>query len=250
MSTYTVMPLRYSDDVPAMVRFLTTLGLARQVTTEGDRFAELRAGAGKVMVHAAEGADAPAAPGETVLCLATARADEASQELEAAGLQTTVWDESYGRQAMVTGPAGEAIWINEEQQDLYGYQGHGEEPDARIVATAIRPSTDFAADRAFFEKLGLTADPGASEFWTGMRGDGVVGIHQPHEGWRSVIESEDPRHRFPLVHLGFETSEPLEELRDRLAAAGYPAEVVVEDVGPKVHVTDPDGQTIEIHPLP
>nr|NLD40708.1 hypothetical protein [Actinomycetales bacterium] len=153
---------------------------------------------------------------------------------------------------MVTGPAGEAIWINEEQQDLYGYEGtDGQRPDPRLIVTAIRPSTDFSADRAFLEKFGVTADPGASEWWIGMRsGVGVVGIHRPHEGWQAVLEDEDPRYRYALVRLGFETAELLEELRDRLVTGSYEARLVVEDVGPKVHVLDPDGQEIEIHPAP
>src|SRR5699024_9264561 len=50
---FSVMPFRYSNDVAAMVAFLEELGLRRRIDSEG--FAELHAGAGRVMVHAAGG---------------------------------------------------------------------------------------------------------------------------------------------------------------------------------------------------
>ncbi|MDO5495868.1 MAG: hypothetical protein Q4G64_09150 [bacterium] len=253
MTAYTVMPLRYSNNVPAMVEFLTTLGLTRHVTTLGDGFAELSAAAGRVMVHAAHSADASAATaGDTVICFSTPSADHAVEHLDTAGLDTTIWDESYGRQAMVTTPRGEAVWINEEQEDLYGYQGpEAAQPDPRLIVSAILPSPDFGSDRAFYSHFGLTPDPGASEWWEGLRGPGgVVGLHMPEPGWTPALEFEDPRYRYPLIMLGFQTAEPLEDLRDRLLAAGYEARIVSVPEATKVHVTDPDGQEIEIHPLP
>ena len=51
------------------------------------------------------------------------------------------------------------------------------------------------------------------------------------------------------VRLGFETSQDLAELASRLRAAGHRAEVVDGAVR-SVHVTDPDGQHLEIHPRP
>ncbi len=50
-----------------------------------------------------------------------------------------------------------------------------------------------------------------------------------------------------LVSLGFQATEPLTELAERLTAAGYPAEICSGD-NPKVVVTDPDGQRLEVHP--
>lgn len=42
--------------------------------------------------------------------------------LQAAGLEASLVDESYGRTVLVDNPdGGEPIWINEAQQDLYGY---------------------------------------------------------------------------------------------------------------------------------
>ena len=252
MTTFATMPLRYSADPAAMIRFLTDLGMARVVTAGADNFATLVAGGGgRVMVHSAQGADATVTAGETVLCFATEDADEAAAHLDGKGVAVDVWDESYGRQAMAAMPSGGAVWINEEMADLYGYEGHAAAPDPDLVVAAILPTEDFDADRAFFQQFGLTSDPGADEWWEGMRSEGgIVGLHRPEEGWAPLTTSDDPRYRFPRIHLGFETSAPLGEVRDRLVAAGHPAEVVSAPEATKVHVTDPDGQVMEIHPVP
>lgn len=50
-----------------------------------------------------------------------------------------------------------------------------------------------------------------------------------------------------LVRLGFETTEELGALAERLRGAGYEARVVENEVR-SVHVTDPDGMQLEIHP--
>lgn len=253
MTTFAAMPLRYSADPAAMIRFLTHLGMARVVTAGADNFATLTAGGGgSVMVHSVHGADATVTPGETVLCFATEDADEAAAQLDGMGVEVAVWDESYGRQAMAVSPSGGAVWINEEMTDLYGYAGHQRPAtDPRLVVAAIVPTVDFGADRAFFERFGFTSDPGANEWWEEMRSDGgVVGLHRPEEGWVALTSSDDPRYRYPRIHLGFQTSAPLEEVRDHLAAGGYPAEIVRVPEATKVHVTDPDGQVLEIHPVP
>lgn len=36
---------------------------------------------------------------------------------------------------------------------------------------------------------------------------------------------------------------------DRLVAAGHDARIVTDENATKVHVTDPDGQHLEVHPL-
>lgn len=51
-----------------------------------------------------------------------------------------------------------------------------------------------------------------------------------------------------LVRLGLETSEDLTALAERLTAAGYEARVVEEHGLRAVHLTDPDGEHLEIHP--
>ena len=148
MTTFATMPLRYSADPAAMIRFLTDLGMARVVTAGADNFATLVAGGGgRVMVHSVQGADATVTAGETVLCFATEDSDEAAAHLDGKGVAVDVWDESYGRQAMATTPSGGAVWINEEMADLYGYEGHEAAPDRNLVVAAIprlRTSTPTA----------------------------------------------------------------------------------------------------------
>ncbi|GAB3811560.1 hypothetical protein GCM10028820_03000 [Tessaracoccus terricola] len=246
--TFTVFPLRFSSDPPAMIAFLRTLGMADVVTTDGDGYAELRAGAGRVMVHRAEGSDSGVAPVTTDLCLQVPSVDDAAAALERAGLEVRVWDESYGRQASVTGPLGEVIAINEVQHDLYGYRGHDGAADARLVVTAVRPSTDFATDTHFFGQLGFTPDADGDQWWQGLRSPGgVVGLHMPGEE-PSSRDTGEPFGRQATVRLGFETSEDLDKLAARLVAAGYEARVVEEDGLRSVQLTDPDGCHLEIHP--
>lgn len=244
---FSVMPFRYSNNVAAMVAFLEELGLRRRIDSEG--FAELHAGAGRVMVHAAGG---KFAGGQTYLNLMTQTVEDAVDLASRIGLEYLVWDESYGRHAVVAGPHGEWMWINEEQADDYGYHRHDARPRADLIASAIRPAPNFAIDLEFFAHFGFAPDPGASEWFESLRGPGEAGIIGLHYAEASEpiyrAEEEDPRDRVPLARLGFVTGEELPSLAQRLTEAGYPATVVSEGGLVKVHVTDPDGVEIEIHP--
>lgn len=249
-TTFNVFPLRFSSDPPAMIALLRTIGMIDVVTTDGDGFAELRAGAGRVMVHRAEAADSGASPGTTDFCLQVPSVDAAATELVRMGLQVSIWDESYGRQAAVTGPLGESIAINEEQADMYGYQGHEVAPDPGLVVTAVRPSTDFATDTHYFSQFGFRPDPDGDQYWQGLRGPGgVVGLHMPGEE-PSSRDTGAPFGRQATVRLGFETVEDLGELAARLVAAGHDARVVTADGTSSVRLTDPDGCHLEIHATP
>lgn len=249
---FTVLPMRFSADPATMIRFLEVLGAARVVDTAGEQFGTLRAATGLVAVHAAAGSDTGAQPGETQLCFMTETADAVGAYAESAGLQARVWDESYGRQAALTGPLGEAIWVNEEQRDLYGYRGHEGEPDGHLHVTAVRYSADFAADRAFFGALGFVPLNDGDDWWQALRGPGdtgTIGLHRPAPDQELArLDAIEPLHRVPLIGLGFETTEPLEALRDRLTAGGYPAQIVSDEAATRVHLTDPDGCSLEIHP--
>lgn len=281
----TVYPLRFTADPRAMIAFLTTLGMARRVTAGDDGFGELRAGAGAVMVHGASSSVTGARVATTDLCLVTTSADRAAAALERSGIETSVWDESYGRQGMITGPDGEGVSLNEDQEDLYGYEGHDAAPDPRLQVCAVLASDDFRRDAHWFGRLGF-APVGADEAdgtaassradraseadgpdtdalivtaermgWLelhGPEGAGIIGLHAPMgEGERTRLASPEMPDLPPTlqVHLGFETSEDLGELARRLRNAGYEASLV-EGAVRAVHVLDPDGITVEIHPLP
>jgi hypothetical protein len=53
--------------------------------------------------------------------------------------------------------------------------------------------------------------------------------------------------RAAAVQLTFETAEPLTDLAARLSGAGFPAEIVTENFGSLVVVTDPDGQPVQVY---
>lgn len=274
----TVFPLRFTGDPRAMIAFLVELGMARRITAGDDGFGELRAGAGAVMVHAASGSATGARPGTTDLCMSTPSADPAAEDLERAGIEVTVWDESYGRQGMITGPDGEGVSLNEDQEDLYGYEGHDASPDPRLRVCAVLSSEDFGRDVRWFGRLGFA--PGAADGadgaeeddgaggpadeeiaaaehhgWLELRGPGsagIIGLHAPMAGRERTRRASPEMPDLPptlQVRLSFETSEDLGALAARLRAAGYDARLV-EGAVRALHVLDPDGIEVEIHPLP
>lgn len=256
-AAFTVYPLRFTDDAPAMIAFLRTLGMAPVVTTEGGTFAEMVAGGGgRVMVHTAEHAETAAPAGETQLCLSVVDTDAAAAQLRDRGLEVRVWDETYGRQGAVHGPRGEDIAINEQQRDLYGYLGHGgadAEADDRLSVTAVRVSAegpDRDRDVDFFAALGFTPAGAGDHWWQALSapGAGTIGLHAPGgEDDRVSRPSGTEFGDIALVRLGFESAEDLDALAARLRNAGHDARVVEDEVR-SVHVTDPDGKRLEIHP--
>jgi hypothetical protein len=62
---------------------------------------------------------------------------------------------------------------------------------------------------------------------------GIVGLH--------IGDAGRP------VDLAFVADEPLEAVRDRLAAAGFPAEILDEDFGRCLYVSDPDGLAVRVN---
>ncbi len=253
---FTVMPLRYTEDAPAMIGFLRALGMAPVVTAGAETFGHLAAGAGRVMVHAVAGADTGARGGDTDLCLAVAETDAAVDALRADGCAVDVWDESYGRQGLLTSPSGETVALNEQQSDLYGYEGHDPSgADPRLSVTAVLSSEDFDRDAAWAVRLGFRAEQerAGDPWFLALRGPGAagtIGLHRPAEGDRRARPTGTEFGDAMQVRLGFETAEDLTELAARLRTAGHPAAVVEEGGVRSVHVTDPDGQHLEIHPRP
>ena len=52
------------------------------------------------------------------------------------------------------------------------------------------------------------------------------------------------------VRIGFESDLPLEQETDRLGTAGFDLAPVPKGRVPRIVLTDPDGEEIEIHPAP
>lgn len=254
-----VFPLRFTARPGEMIDFLCTLGMAPLITTETSGFADLVAGGGgRVMIHDAPSSATGAPAGETQLSTAVRSADAAAEQLREVGLEVVVWDESYGRQGNITGPHGEAVGLNEDQSDPYGYVEHdGGSADPRLTVVAVRPSAagpERERDVAFFAALGFRPEGPRAGSWTRLTsaGGGTIGLHEPEEGWHAARPGDvgGADLLVSLVHLGFETTEDLAALAERLRAAGHPAEVNASGGTRSVHVTDPDGRHLEIHPTP
>ncbi|MGP9845628.1 hypothetical protein [Brachybacterium sp. 107] len=255
---FAVFPLRFTANPRALIDFLCVVGMAPLLTSPSDQYAELVAGGGgRVMVHSASTSATLSPAGETQLSMVVRSADAAAEQLREAGLEVTVWDEAYGRQRNIAGPHGEAIGLNEDQEDHYGYVAHdGAGADARLSVVAVRAGAVGAErdrDVEFFGAPGFVpADAGSPSYRAlANPGSGGIGLHAPAEGESASRPGRDPAHpdlRIPLVHLGFTTTEDLGELAARLTASGHPARVVEGGAVRSVHVTDPDGQHLEIHP--
>ncbi|WP_181772585.1 VOC family protein [Amycolatopsis pittospori] len=102
----------------------------------------------------------------------------------------------------------------------------------------IRYSSDVAALTRFYEALGLRAGPSSRPGgWLEMpAGGGMLALHRG--------SAED----VGRCELAFEADEPLEEVAERLRAAGFaPDPVTDEGFGHSMRVQDPDGVWVQIN---
>jgi catechol 2,3-dioxygenase-like lactoylglutathione lyase family enzyme len=101
----------------------------------------------------------------------------------------------------------------------------------------IRYCADVAASTRFYRALGLelgaATRPGG---WVELpAAAGLLALHRVADGAGAC-------------ELAFEADEPLEAVVARLAAAGYPAEPILdESFGRSVRVRDPDGVPVQIN---
>ncbi|WAZ19905.1 VOC family protein [Streptomyces cinnabarinus] len=108
-----------------------------------------------------------------------------------------------------------------------------------LTVLPIRYVADVEASRTFYAGLGLGVrqDPGAA-VWVRLDAPaGALGVHAA-----SVSQGRVPG----TTELGFATEEPLEEIARRLERDGYPYELVEENFGRSIRVTDPDGVVVQI----
>lgn len=122
-----VAPLWFTDDAATAVHTLTALGAQPRIGSTDGGWTDLRTDSGLVAVHAAATAEtvSPSAGASVGLSFEhTGDIDELLGPLQDAGIEATIIDESYGRSLRMPDPdrPGEQIWINEQQQDLYGYR--------------------------------------------------------------------------------------------------------------------------------
>lgn len=251
-----VSPYVFSSNPAKLIEFYQIIGL-QPVITSGDaqqpHYAFMKASSGFLAVHGT-----PANfghTGEAHLVFAVENYDGLKLELANRGIVVEEWDEAWGKQAGVLDPDGAGIWINTISHDLYGYQAHDAKANThQIEVIMLKHSHDFAKDREFFANFGFTSLPGADEWWEQLRRDetsGSIGLHHPESDDQPY--RDEPNNplggRVPIVSISLQTSEDLEQLAQRLTTAGYPAKVVTDAAATKVHVTDPEGNHLEINPL-
>jgi catechol 2,3-dioxygenase-like lactoylglutathione lyase family enzyme len=112
-----VMPIRYSADVEASVRFYRALGLEVGARSRPGAWVELPAAAGTLAVHRAESDDAGR-------CELAFEADEplagVADRLRRAGFEPgPVIDENFGESLRVRDPDGVWVQVNRHDRALY-----------------------------------------------------------------------------------------------------------------------------------
>jgi hypothetical protein len=215
MNEVVIRPLRFSDDIQAMRAFLETLGLRSRIESERGGWVDMVAGRGMVALHDAATSSTGGKAGDTRLSFEADDIDELMERLLAAGYQdTNVWDEAYGRVLSVAVPGNLTIWVDERNDDLYGYKLHDAYPDSRWSVKPFLIGAEQPTCQRFLEVLGSADDvyygPPAPEF--GVRPD-------------------------------LQTTEDLDEVLRRLTATGYEARLDEDGLT----ATDPDGELVRVH---
>jgi hypothetical protein len=156
MSGVVIRPLRFTDDVDAMRRFLEGLGLRSRIESERGGWVDMLAGRGMVALHDAASSSTGGQAGQTSLSFEAEKIDELVERLEHAGFgDATSFDEAYGRVLSVTGPDGVVIWVDERAEDMYGYKVHDADPDERVEVTPYLSGADEPAWRRFLSAIGV-----------------------------------------------------------------------------------------------
>lgn len=234
----TVRPVRFTEHADSARRFFEALGLRVTITGDAGRWIDLRGAAGGIAIHPVEGAETGMPEGSTSLSFEVSDPQRVLDGLAAAGrAEAAVWDESYGRVLGVDAPDGTRLWLDVEQDDLYGYQATGESFGGDVVACPVVFTADPALWLDLLRDLGAEVDldsPGYTQVVFPGTG-GCVGIHEPRAGQTGDV-----------VGGGLLTTAPLAEVVPRLADAGYEAQVV-EVEPPYVLVEDPTGGPLQIY---
>lgn len=251
---FRLVAFRMSADVPAMIDFLTALGLRQQTTADRQvdgrtPYATAIGRRGKVAVHLAHEAESV---GRTEVTFDVDDAEAVIATLTAARIPSRRHDEAFGRVVTADTAVGD-IWIGEDNADDHGYTRHDTSDVAPIDLVAVRFSTDFAAERALFATLGYAAEgPDDGEYVELSGPGGAIGLHAPSADEPSAAGQTVAGQTVGATAraaISFVTDQDLDDLAGRLMAAGYADAAVRDDGGVRaLYVTDPDGQETQVFP--
>lgn len=250
---YVIWPLRFTPDPVAMIDFYRRLGLHQWLSHDTGTFATFVGRSGTLGVHDARTTTAGMVPGHAALNLATQDLESAATELRSIGHEVRIWDETYGLQGAVAARDGRTIGLNQErQEDLYGgYREHETGAAPLLDVVAVCPTPQVRAEAAWFASFGFVAPSYDDPWWIGLRAgarSGVLGIHAGEIETRHARPADDLLGPAYEVRIGFETVEPLTVLDERLRGAGLEPTMITDGAGPRIVLTDPDGDEVQIHP--
>ena len=239
-----VRPVRFTDDVPAMQAFLELLGLQPRIEFNRPGWVDLAGSAGLVALHDAATSATGGVHGETRLSFEVDDADGTAKSLQDQGIAATVIDESFGRFLELTDPLGASLIADEVQRDLYGYTRHEVDPSRPApVVVPVRFTDEADAYDGFLRALGLSGEPEPGGYSTYVAPDGgEVGVHHVYGEDLPVVESD-----YATVHLTFAIGRALDDLQKALQDKGFEVTRFDEDFGSFIDVTDPDGQSVQVH---
>lgn len=114
----------YGPDTGMIRGTLEALGAQPRLVGDDGRWTDLSyPGGGLAAAHVSGSADGP---GAELAFEWAGDVEDAKALLDEAGVESVLIDESYGRTLQVADPdGGPAVWINEQQTDLYGYRRAG-----------------------------------------------------------------------------------------------------------------------------
>jgi hypothetical protein len=248
MTAIVVRPIRFTDHVDAMQRFLELIGLRPWVVTNRGGWSDMSGGAGRVALHDAASSAMGHLPGQTTLSFEADGVTQLATQLTRAGVpDVTIYDEAYGRVLTCLDPDGATIAVDEKATDLYGSQLRAEKGAPESLRVMPVRFTDPAGPYGdFLRALGLRPDgevnPHYVNYLAAEGSQGLVGLHYVFDGLPIVADG-----RSPAVQLCFESGEGLEQIGDRLTTAGFDPAIATEDFGRVLSVTDPDGQPVQVH---
>ncbi|GAB3536561.1 hypothetical protein GCM10027403_17650 [Arthrobacter tecti] len=115
----TVMPIWYTPDTAAAEKVFTDIGAKKRRSSDAGAWLDFTAkNGGLLAVHAADD------DGAELAFEFAGNVEVIQQRLRSGGVPATLIDESYGRSLRLPNPDGGEIWVNEWQEDLYGYKDH------------------------------------------------------------------------------------------------------------------------------